>query len=200
MTNFPKALDHGPLTQIDDQVYCVSGAFRMGPGVIIARTMTIVNSGEGLVILNAIRLTDAGQAELDAIGDVKHLVKLSDSHGIDEPYYVDRFNPTLWSLPGADLGGLNPDRTLGPDGPIEGGVVIDYCQTGQTAGWRESAYLIPLGNGTLVTCDAIQNCGDMEGASLLGRLVTVAMGFKGGVIVPPMCCVDCLSPSALIGH
>jgi hypothetical protein len=60
MTNFPKALDHGPLTQIDDQVYCVSGAFRMGQGVIIARTMTIVNSGEGLVILNAIRLTDAG--------------------------------------------------------------------------------------------------------------------------------------------
>jgi hypothetical protein len=62
-------------------------------------------------------------------------------------------------------------------------VVIDY---GQTAGWRESAYWVPGGGGTLVTCDAIQNCADTEQASLGGKIMTSVMGFKGGVIVPPM--------------
>ena len=81
------------------------------------------------------------------------------------------------------MGELSVDRTLGPDGPIPGGVVVDY---GETVGWRESAYWIPMGGGTLVTCDAIQNCADSEGASFLGRIMSSVMGFRGGVVVPPM--------------
>ncbi len=81
------------------------------------------------------------------------------------------------------MGELSVDRSLGPDGPVAGGTAVDF---GETAGWREGAYLLPMGGGTLVTCDAIQNCVDTEGASFLGRIVTSAMGFRGGVIVPPM--------------
>ena len=183
MTSFPKALPHGPLTSVADGICCVRGAFAMGPGVTISRTMTVVDTGDGLVVLNAVRLSDSAQAELDAMGQVKQLVKLSDSHAIDEPYYVDRYKPAVWSLSGAAMGKLSVDRTLGPDGPVAGGVVVDY---GETAGRREGAYLVPAGGGTLVTCDAIQNCADTEGASFLGRIVTSLMGFKGGVIVPPM--------------
>jgi hypothetical protein len=145
--------------------------------------MTVVNGGDGLVVFNAVRLDEAGQSKLDELGEVTHLVKLSDSHGIDEPFYTDRYQPTLWSLPGAQLGGLTPGKTLTDEGPVKGGVVIDY---GQTAGWRESAYWVPGGGGTLVTCDAIQNCADTEQASLGGKIMTSVMGFKGGVIVPPM--------------
>lgn len=183
MATFPDALPHGPLTPVVDGVYCVRGAFRMGPGVIIGRTMTVVDTRDGLVILNAVRLTDSAQAELDELGPVKHLVKLSDSHSVDEPFYADRYKPAVWSFPGADMGGLSVDRSLGPDGPVGGGVVVDY---GETAGWREGAYLLPMGGGTLVTCDAIQNCADIEGFSFLGRAMTAVMGFRGGVIVPPM--------------
>ena len=134
-------------------------------------------------MLNAVRLSDSAQAELDALGQVKHLVKLSDSHSIDEPFYVDRYKPAVWSLHGASLGQLSVDRSLGPEGPVAGGVVVDY---GETAGWRDGAYLVPMGGGTLVTCDAIQNCADTDGASFLGRMITSLMGFKGGVVVPPM--------------
>ncbi len=81
------------------------------------------------------------------------------------------------------MGGLSVDCALGPDGPVSGGIVVDY---GETAGWRESAYWVPTGGGTLVTCDAIQNCADMQGASFLGRMMTSVMGFRGGVVVPPM--------------
>ncbi len=145
--------------------------------------MTVVDSGDGLIVFNAVRLSESGLAELDALGTVKHLVKLSDSHSIDEPFYADRSKPALWSLPGASLENLDADRSLGTQGPIAGGVVVDF---GDTGGWREGAYLVPNGAGTLVTCDAIQNCADADRASFLGRIVTSLMGFKGGVVVPPM--------------
>jgi hypothetical protein len=145
--------------------------------------MTVIDGGEGLVVFNAVRLDEASQTKLDELGEIKHLVKLSDSHGIDEPFYADRYNPTLWSLPGAKLDDLAPGEILTGEGPVEGGAVVDY---GQTAGWRESAYWVPAGGGTLVTCDAVQNCEDTEFASFGGKLMSSVMGFKGGVVVPPM--------------
>ena len=183
MTDFPKPLPHGAITEVVPGVHCVRGEFRMGPGVRIGRTMTVIDGGEGLVVLNAVRLDDESQSKLDEQGEVKHLVKLSDSHGIDEPFYADRYKPTVWSLPGVQLENLTAGEDLTGEGPIKGGVVVDY---GQTAGWRESAYWVPLGGGTLVTCDAVQNCEDTEFASFGGKMMTSVMGFKGGVVVPPM--------------
>lgn len=145
--------------------------------------MTVLQVPDGLVVLNAVRLTDAAQAELDRMGQVKHLVKLSDSHSIDEPFYQDRYKPEVWALPDAKLEGITASRTLGPEGPVAGGEVVHYPGT---HGWREVGYWVPLGGGTLVTCDAIQNHADTEGASFLGRVMTSLMGFKGGVIVPAM--------------
>lgn len=183
MPQLPKPLPHGSITRVAAGVHCVRGAYRMGPGVTIGRSMAILEGNDGLVILNAVRLSSDGEAALDRLGAVKHLVKLADSHFVDEPYYLDRYGPTFWSLPGADLRGRTSDRTLGPDGPIDGGRVIDF---GQLAGWREAAYVVPLGGGTLVTCDAIQNQCDTEGSNFMGRLTSTMMGFKGGVINPPM--------------
>ena len=61
--------------------------------------------------------------------------------------------------------------------------MIDYAGT---SGWREAGYFVPFGGGTLITCDAIQNCADRDRMSFVGGLMTGLMGFKGGVIVPPM--------------
>lgn len=183
MSAFPAALRHGPLLPVCDGVHAVRGQFRMGPGVLIPRTMTIVAADDGLVVLNAIRLDAAGEAALAALGRVAHLVKLADAHGIDEPYYVDRFSPQVWTLPGARLGGVPAGRTLGPDGPVAGGVVIDLtCPKGG----REASYWIPHGGGTLVTCDAVQHHVDGELASWLARRISPLLGFSGGVIVPRM--------------
>lgn len=180
---FPAALAHGALTEVAQGVHCVRGSFPMGPGIKIGRTMTVVRSDNGLIVFNAVRLSDAAQQELDALGPVKHLVKLSDSHFIDEPFYAERYKPTVWTLPGAKLKDLPPGRTLGKEHPIEAGVVIDIKAA---QGWREAAYWIPHGGGTLITCDAIQNHVDNAGNNFLGGLMANVMGFKGGVAVPPM--------------
>jgi hypothetical protein len=155
----------------------------MRPGMTISRTMTVLDTGAGLVVLNAVRLTDAGHTELDALGKVTHLVKLSDSHGIDEPFYADRYAPQTWVLHGSRRAGAPTDKALAGEGPIPGGVVVDFAGTN---GWRECAYWTPLGGGTLVTCDAIQNCADSEGASFIARSMMPFLGFKGGVIQPAM--------------
>src|SRR3954447_24916246 len=100
MATFPAALPHGPITKVVDGVYSVRSGFRMGPGVVISRTMTIVQADDGLALLNAARLSDEGHAELERIGPIKHLIKLSDSHGVDEPYFIDRYKPEVWTLDG----------------------------------------------------------------------------------------------------
>jgi len=155
----------------------------MGPGMRIGRTMTVVQGPDGLTILNAVRLSAAGEQELDRLGKVKHLVKLSDSHGIDEPYYVDRYKPEAWALPNAKLKGIVATRALGPSSPIVDSVVLRFPGT---TGWLECALWVPHGGGTLIACDALQNHADGEGTSFVGRFMTSLLGFKGGVIVAPM--------------
>jgi hypothetical protein len=181
---FPPALPHGPLTPVVDGVYLVRGAYRMGPGMVISRTMTIVKNLDGLVVLNAMRLSDAGQAALDRLGAVKHLVKLSESHGLDEPFYVDRYKPEVWAMPDAKFpGGIGATKVLGPACPIAGGKVVDFPGS---AGWKERGLWIPNAGGTLITCDVLQHHVDGEYTSALGRFMTSMMGFRGGVIVAPM--------------
>jgi hypothetical protein len=181
--NHPVPLAHGPIVPVVDGVFLVRGAFQMGPLMRIGRTMTVVQQGDELTIVNAVRLSPQGEARLERLGKVKHLVKLSDSHGIDEPYYADRYAPEVWTLPGAKVNGFAATRELGPASPIAGSVVVEF--PGAT-GWREVALWLPQGAGTLVSCDALQNHADAAGANWFGRVMGSILGFKGGVIVAPM--------------
>jgi hypothetical protein len=183
-TSFPEALPHDSITKVADGVYAVRGGFRMGPGMRISRTMTILEGDDGLVLFNAIRLTEQGEAELGKLGVVKHLIKLSDSHGVDEPYVIERYHPEVWAVEGAKLrSGTSATRRLEGHGPVAGGKVLAFPGT---SGWTEVAYLAPRGGGTLVSCDALQHHVDLEHTSFLARVLTPPMGFKGGLIVASM--------------
>jgi hypothetical protein len=180
---FAAALPHGPLTRVVDGVHLVRGRYPMGPGVVISRTMTVLETPDGLVLLNAVRLDDAGLAALDKLGTVKHLVKLSDSHGLDEPFYADRYKPEVWMLGTSASKRLKATRPLGPECPVPDGKVVAFPGA---SGWSECGLWVPHGGGTLISCDSLQNHCDTEGASFLARLMTPMMGFKGGLIVAPM--------------
>lgn len=184
MVVFPKALPHDPITKVADGIYTVRGGFQMGPGLRISRTMTIVEGADGLVLLNAMRLSEEGEAELERLGAVKHVLKLSDSHGIDEPYVVDRYRPEVWALERARLrAGVTRTRVLGPDGPVPGAKVVGFPGT---SGWAEVAYLVPGSGGTLVTCDSLQHHVDLSHTTLFARIMTPLLGFTGGLIVASM--------------
>src|SRR5881394_3068154 len=122
----PPALAHGPITRVCDGVHAVRGTYKMAPGMRIGRTMTIIETDDGLAVLNPVRLDEAGETELEKLGTIKHLVKVSDSHSHDDSYYVHRFKPQVWALDGAKLHGFSEDKRLGPDSPFTDAEVITY--------------------------------------------------------------------------
>jgi hypothetical protein len=181
---FPPALPHGPIEEVFPDIFVVRGTARFGPFFTITRNMTVVRQGKELTIVSAVRLNRKTEAELDALGDIQHLVKIGNFHGSDDPYYKTRYRPVIWAAPGADhKGGLAADRELRPGGelPIEGASLFAF----ESSTKPEAAILIPREGGVLLTCDSVQNWGDFAGCSLLGRFMLRRMGFGGAARIGP---------------
>lgn len=175
--SFPAATAHGSIDEVFPEVFLVRGTMRYEQrGMVLARNMAIVRDGRELTLFNAVRLDEAGEAALTALGEVKHVVKLGAFHGIDDPYYVDRFAPTLWAAADAThKRELTTDRVLeeGGDAPVPGATVFRF----KCAASPELALRLPVGGGTLLTCDAITNLIDHDGCEGVEGQVTKEHGF-----------------------
>ena len=175
MPDFAPAMPHGPITEVFPDVFLVTGSFRFAPGLTITRNMTIVREGRELTIVNTVRLSPEGEAELARLGDVKHVMRLGAFHGLDDPYYVARYKPAFWAPPGTrHHGDLPHDRDLLPgNSPMD-----DLCVFGFAAGRQpEVALILEREGGILLTCDAYQNWTTLEGCSFLGKIMMKLMGF-----------------------
>jgi hypothetical protein len=162
-------------------LFLVRGSFRAAPLLSIGRNMTVVRQGGELVMLNAVRLNEAGEKRLTELGAVTHVVRLGSFHGSDDPYYRDRFGATLWSVPGVG----NGTRPLldGTAGPLRDGEIFVF---GTGAVDEAAAIIRRPGGAVLVTCDSVQNWVGPLGCSLLGALMLRAMGFFKPAKVGPL--------------
>lgn len=153
------AWPHGALTPFFDDLFYVQGQNRVRHGEVdlcTSRTMLVVREGRELTLVNTVRLDDAGLAALDALGEVRRVVRLGAFHGRDDPFYCDRYRATLFALAGALHGdGRATDVVLHEDGPgpVAGARVFAFV----SAKHPEAALLLPNEGGVLVTCDAVQN-------------------------------------------
>lgn len=185
MSEHPRALPHGEIQEIAAGVHWVQGTAVMGPGVRISRNMTIVVSDGTLTLINAVRLDDAGEKRLTQLGHVKHVVKLGWFHGMDDPYYLERFGAAYWALPnGAREKDPKPTETLAPDHlPIPDAELFAFKDTVHP----EGAILVKRAGAILITCDSAQNWPDTSGCSLPAKIVTHLMGFtkRPAQIGPP---------------
>ena len=77
----PPVYPHGPLEQIGESLYAVRGSIRMNAMVRITRNMGVVKNGNELTLVNPIRVNEQGLKSLDALGTVKHIVRLGAFHG-----------------------------------------------------------------------------------------------------------------------
>jgi hypothetical protein len=172
MPEFPDALPHGPPTEVFPDTFVVRSTFRMGPLVSIARNMVVLRQGKELTLVNAVRLTPAGEAALTALGEVRHQVKLGHFHTRDDAYVRDRFGTTFWASAPAD--GSTEKLVDGAPGPLERAGVFVFATTGA----REAALVVkqPAG-GLLLTCDSVQHWADTAGCSWLGGVICRRMGF-----------------------
>ncbi len=181
MADFPAPQPHGTLEELFPDIFLVRGEMKMGALVAIGRSMIVLREGTSLTLVNSIRLSEAGEKSLCALGEVKHLVRLGGYHGLDDPYYRARFSPTYWSPVAADKGA---ERLVdGAKGPIARSTIFAF----QRPPRGEGALLIEQSGGNLlITCDSTQTWADTRHCSAVGSLMVRAMGFLSPAKIGPI--------------
>lgn len=187
---FPDAQPHGSFTEVFDGIFLVPGTVRMkGPlPMAFSRNMIVVRQGDELVLVHSMRLSEAGLKELEALGEVKHVIRLAGFHGMDDPFYADRYGATVWAVKGQrySSGFDNTDPSaktyfeaheeMTPDSklPLEGAKLITF----PSSKVPEGMILLEREGGILLPGDALQNWHRAdEYFNLPAKLVMKLMGF-----------------------
>lgn len=185
MTEYAPAHPHDPPEAIGDGVFMVRGSIKMNPLVKITRNMAVLRHGGELTLINPIRLTPRGEAQLKALGGIRRIMRLGPFHGIDDPYYVDTFGAEFWCQPGGRAyPGPAIDRELGPGCELPFPDAELFCFEGTVQ--PESALLLRSDGGLLLTCDALQHYGDYRHNNLLARVMMPFIGFPKTTVVGPI--------------
>jgi hypothetical protein len=183
----PPALAHGDIREILPGIHFVTGTIAMpGPLPIrFSRNMTILQEGDRLVLVNTVRLNDAGLAALDALGKVTDVIRLAANHGMDDPFYRERYGARVWAVGGqrytAGFGASGPDVYFEPDAVLDGATDLPI------AGARlytiqskppEGMLVLERHGGTLVSGDCLQHWAASDAYfSFLGGVMMKVMGF-----------------------
>ncbi len=176
MTDHPPALPHGPIEEIVDDIFWVQGSVDLKPGVRITRNMVIVRSGCDLTIVSPVRLSPDGEAALEKLGKVRHVMKIGFYHGMDDAYYLERFGAAYWALPGGTRPkDPAPDQELKADSlPLDDAELFEFRHTVN----KEAALLVRRGGGVLITCDAVQHWASTDGCSETALPAIKQIGFR----------------------
>lgn len=183
-SQYPPACLHESIRKIGPDIFFVPGSIQMNPLMRISRNMIIVRNGGELALLNPIRLSDDGEAAVEALGIVRHVVRLGAFHGVDDAYTVARFGAEFWCQADSNIyPEPKADRELREAGPLPfaDGDLFVFRETKKP----ECAVLLKRGNGLLITCDGIQHYGSYERQSLVARLIMPFIGFPKRALVGP---------------
>ncbi len=178
---------HSDLKEVLPGIHFVTGTMRL-PGLLpvrFSRNMTVIRQGERLILVNAVRLDDTGLAALDALGKVTDVLRLAGNHGIDDPFYADRYGAKVWAVKGQRYtAGFN---TNSPKTYFTPHVEIDAATALPIEGARlhiiasqptEGLLLLPGHGGVIIAGDCLQNWATVDRYfNGVGRVMMRAMGF-----------------------
>jgi hypothetical protein len=175
----------GPLANVFDDIWWAWGTTKFLPGTTFSRNMTLLREGADLVAVHPVLLAPDEQAKIDALGPVRHVVRLGDFHGMDNAAYLDKYKATLWQHPehtphkGVTAGA---ELLAGGKSPFADGTLYQF----DVAPWPELVLHLRRHGGILLTCDSVQNWETRPaGVSFLGQLMSRAMGFRGRACIGP---------------
>jgi hypothetical protein len=171
MADFPPVQPHGELQPIMDDAWFVSGSVVFKPLIRLVRNMVVLRHDGELTLINSVRLNGAGEATLDALGTVRHVMKIG-IHGMDDAYYVDKYGARQWNC--SDLAEAD---TL----PVPGLSTFLFEDTVQP----EAALLLERSGGLLITCDSVQHWVPSKLMSPLAKVMTPLMGFANPAQIGP---------------
>lgn len=158
MSSFPPALAHNALEEVLPDLFFVSGGMKtvlMDLDWQFSRNMTVVRDGERLILINTVRLSDDGLAELDRLGKVTDVIRLGALHGRDDAFYLDRYQAQYWVMPGLEPDDHGTAQTLGPSSPlpVNNASLFQF----ETSNLPEGVLHLHREGGILIACDALQN-------------------------------------------
>jgi hypothetical protein len=184
---FPAARPHGAIREVLPGIHFVMGTVDL-PGALpvrFSRNMTIIKEGDRLVLVNTVRLDDAGLAALDALGKVTDIVRLAGNHGADDPFYADRYGAKVWVVKGQRYtAGFD---TKSPNVYFDSHTEMDATTKLPIAGAKlytfassptEGLLLLERDGGVCISGDCFQHWHQTDAYfSLLGRIMLRVMGF-----------------------
>lgn len=183
----PPALPHGALTEVLPDVFLVVGSMALpGPGIRFSRNMTVVRQGAELILINSLRLSDAGLLELDKLGKVTHVIRLAGFHGRDDAFYRERYGARVSCIRGQayskGFGKPTPeaiyftaDTELTTDSalPIPDAKLYVFDSVPP-----EAMLVLARHGGTVIAGDALQNWAEADAYfSWVGKVMMKMMGF-----------------------
>jgi hypothetical protein len=152
-----EALPHGQIEELFPDIFFVTGMMKgefFGSPWQFGRNMTVVRQAGELTLVNAVRLDDAGLAQLDALGEVTHVVRIGSLHGRDDAFYVERSDATYWGLRGTPPTGVEIDEELTADAvPVRDASLFRFEHTKLP----EAILRLDRDGGIVIACDALQN-------------------------------------------
>lgn len=192
------AAPHGPIKELFDGIWFVRGGVKMPMRMPmkIGRAMTVVRGDDGLVLFNSMRLSEEGLRELEALGDVKHVVRTGGFHGRDDGFYKDRYGAMVHAIEGQTyFRGIDPRKAgagpfLVPDEWLTEGSALPIADAKlkvfSTSEPPEALCLIERHGGILITGDTLQHAPKPdEFYNFLAKIMMKRMGFMKPYNVGP---------------
>jgi hypothetical protein len=183
------ASPHGQFKELFDGIWFIRGGIKMPMRMPmrIGRSMTVVRGVDGLTLFNSMRLSEEGLKELEALGDVKHVVRLAGFHGRDDGFYRDRYGAKVYAVEGQSyVRGMDPKK--GPEPYMEPDEWLNEQSTLPIADAKlkvfttskppEALCLIERHGGILIAGDSLQHTPEPdEYTSFLAKVIMKRMGF-----------------------
>lgn len=169
-----------PLRPLAEDLWCMEAPL---PPTPLSRRMTVVRLPEGgLAVISAIRMDEPGMAALDAVGPVRFIVVPNGFHGLDAPWYAERYPEAAVLVPAGVVPKVR--RRTRVDGTLEDdwGLELDAALAPlRLEGVRTHEWLfLHRASRTLIVTDLVFNLGrEARGLGALLLRLTGAYGRFG---------------------
>ena len=186
--SYPDVLPHDPPKQIAEDLFVVHGCVKPNAVVRFTRNMAIVRDQGKLTLINPVRMDDAGLMGLEELGEIAHVLRLGPMHGMDDPFYVERYGANLWAFEGgttyttpAITHALSESGAL----PFSNAILFAFSHVIEA----EGVILLERSPGILLTCDSIQSYATfphMPHTNWLARRMLPLLGFNRETLIGPL--------------
>jgi hypothetical protein len=201
----PIALPHGEISEVFPDIFFVTGTIGLSGSLPVrfSRNMTVVREGDRLILINSVRLSEAGLKALEALGRVTDVIRLAGFHGADDAFYKERYGAKVWAIKGqryttgfdfrASETHLEPDVEIDASTSLPLTAASVYLFATQPP---EALLVLARDGGILVAGDCLQNFAQTDRYfNWVGALMMRVFGFIKPHNVGPAWLKQC-KPSA----